>query len=79
MNKKEEKKFNEGFLFGVAQCLANECYPQVAVDVLNAAGVTRKEIEESEIGDFDKKYFTEDILLELDENIADAAPKGDSW
>ena len=66
MNKKEENKFNEGFLFGLAQCLAqgDSCAPQV-VATLQAAGVTRKEIEESEIEDYDKNYFTEDILLEL--------------
>lgn len=67
MNKKEQEKFNEGFFFGLAQCLyhGDACTPQV-IEVLQAAGVTRNEIEESNINDFDKKYFTEDILLELE-------------
>jgi len=65
-NMNKNKKFNEGFLFGVAQCLANECPPQCAIDALNAAGVTQKEILESNIDDYDKEQF-EDVMSELEE------------
>ena len=60
------KQFNRGFLFGVAQCLANGCPSQCAIDALKAAGVTQKEILLSEMVYYDRKQFTEDIITELE-------------
>ena len=48
-----DTKFTEGFLFGVAQCIANECSLDIAVSVLKAAGVTSNEIRETALNKYD--------------------------
>ena len=57
----KDSDFNQGFLFGISQCLQNGCSTNYVKDTLYEAGINKQEIEESSIEDYDKQFLLEVI------------------